>query len=125
MRLKTAPPKRGHVPFDAAGMDKIIRIMREAVPTQNDVTGEWTQGEPTLLMETYAAIIDMYGQEYWTARALQQATTVMFKVFYADALADLTAKDYIVWSGGIYDIQDPDNVGYVNDIIKIRAVIRT
>ena len=124
MRLKIAP-RGGTVPFDAAGMKHKIKIMRPGVPTQDPDTGVWSTPDPTLLIETWAAANDLYGQEYWTARAAQEAKTVNFKVFYADALASLTARDYIDWNRTLYDIQDADNVQYDNDVIKIRTVMRT
>lgn len=124
MRLKK-DPRGGAEPFDAASMKHKIKIMRKGAATQDQDNGDWAQGPATLLLETYASVTGLFGQEYWTARSVQAAKTVTFKVFFADAIADLSARDYIEWGGKIYDIQDPDNVQHDNVIIKIRAVVRT
>jgi SPP1 family predicted phage head-tail adaptor len=119
MRVKNKETK-----LDAAGMNQKISIMRPGESSQNTSTGAWTKAEPTLLCEVWANVNNLYGQEYWTARQMQQENTLTFKVFYHPALNDLSSTDYIVWNGASYDIQFPDNLEYENSIVKIRAVKR-
>lgn len=110
--------------LDAAGMKHKISIMRPGASTQNTATGKWTQAADSQLCELYANVNNLYGQEYWTARQMQQEKTLTFKVFYHPALDDLSSTDYIVWGGVAYDIQFPDNLEHENILVKIRAVKR-
>lgn len=111
--------------IDAAAMKHKIKIMRIGTNTQNTTTGKWTPAEPTELCALYAGVNNLYGQEYWSARQMQQEKTLIFKVFYHPALSDLSSTDYILWNGEIYDITFPDNLEYENDIVKIKAVKRS
>lgn len=119
--MRVADDKR----LDAADMIHKIQVMREGTRTQNATTGAWTDTAPVVLCELWAAANGLYGQEYWSARQMQQESTITFKVFYHPALANLTTKDYIAWNGENYDIQYPDNLNFENNIVKIRAVKRT
>lgn len=119
MRVKEKGSK-----LDAAGMKQKISIMRPSANTQDAVTGKWTQAAPTLLCDLWANVNNLYGQEYWTARQMQQEKTLTFKVFYHPALDDLSSTDYIVWKSEKYDIQFPDNLEHEDTIVKIRAVKR-
>jgi len=112
--------------FDAADMKHKITIKRKAATTQSTTTGDWSPiGTDTTLLVAWAAANSLSGAEFWTARAMQAEKTVVFKIFYDSAIASLTAQDYIVWNGQTYDIIDPDNLFFENNIMKKKAVVRT
>ena len=111
--------------LNASSMKQRIAIMRDAERTQNEITGKWTEGQPTTLCEAWASVNNLYGQEYWSAREAQAENTLAFTVFYAGVLETLNERDYIVWDGKTYDIKFADNIQHENEIVKIRAVIRS
>lgn len=112
-------------PLDASEMKHKIYIMRDGVPVQNTSSGVWTVTSASTVSELWAAINNLSGSEYWTARAAQAENTLIFKVFYNSELDDISPKDYIKWSEQTYNIDQVDNMFYENNIVKIKAVIRT
>lgn len=111
--------------LDASDMKQKIYLMREGVPVQNTSSGVWTTTTDTTISELWAGVNNLSGTEYWTARSAQAENTLIFKVFYNTALDGITPKDYIKWGEKIYDIDHIDNLFYENNIVKIKAVIRT
>ena len=111
--------------LDASDMKYKIKIMRKGTNVQDPVSGNWTQNNDFILCEPWAAINSLSGDEFWTAREKQQREVIVFKVFWCSALSDLDSKDWIVYGGKEYDIVYPDNLFNENNILKIKAVVRT
>ncbi len=111
--------------LDASEMKHKIYLMREGVPVQDTASGEWTTTTDSTVSELWAGVNNLSGAEYWTARAAQAENTLIFKVFYNTALEGITPKDYIKWGEQNYNITHIDNMFYENNIVKIKAVMRT
>ncbi|URZ15330.1 phage head closure protein [Clostridium felsineum] len=74
----------------------------------------------------FASINNLYGNEFWSAKAVNQQDTVNFIIRYSKSISDIEkangAKIYrILWQDKIYNLDFIDNVNYSNTFYKIKA----
>ncbi|PJI09977.1 MULTISPECIES: phage head closure protein [Clostridium] len=74
----------------------------------------------------FASINNLYGSEFWSAKAVNEQDTINFIIRYSKDLEDMEqangAKMYrILWKNKTYDITFVDNVEYLNTFYKIKA----
>lgn len=74
-----------------------------------------------------ASINNLWGKEFYAAKAVQSENTVEFIVRYSRDLEVLLEKDgtklyRVYWNKRVFDITFVDNIQYENKWIKIKAV---
>ena len=99
--------------------------IEQLVATQDAIGNEVESWAPYL--DAWAAVSDLYGDEYWVAAAQGQQDTVTFTLRWCAALgkaaADKDLTHYRLLLHGVpYGIKHYDNVEYANKIMKIKAV---
>jgi SPP1 family predicted phage head-tail adaptor len=73
------------------------------------------------MFKKWASVKNLFGKEFWEAKAVQSETTVKFKCRYD---ANITADLYIKFRDNYYEIiSPPDNIDYKNVEIEIKAKI--
>lgn len=71
----------------------------------------------------WASINNLFGKEFYAAKAIQAENTVEFIVRYSKDLEVLNSKDYrILWNKKSYNITFIDNIHYQNKWLKIKAI---
>lgn len=71
--------------------------------------------------KAWAAVNNLYGREFWAAKAVQGETTVKFKVRYNSKINE---KLYIKFQGNYYEIIPPvDDIKYLHKEMEIKAKI--
>ena len=104
----------------ALKLDKIIQIeMYSTVQNENGFDEEhWKP-----FKKAFASINNLYGKEFWNAKAVQSEKTVEFTLRYDKHLEILDSKNYrILYNKKVYDIQFIDNKKYENTWLKIKAI---
>lgn len=109
-------------------LDKRITIQKkgevlyddENFPINPDGFNDWKT--------VWASMNNLYGGEYWSAKALQAETTVVFTVMYSNDLEELLGKDgtklyRIYWNKRAFNITFVDNKKYENKWLKIKAEV--
>lgn len=76
----------------------------------------------------WANVNNLWGKEFYAAKAVQEETTVEFIVRYSNDLEVLLVPNgtelyRICWRGKTYKIIFPDNIQYKNQWIKIKAKV--
>lgn len=70
----------------------------------------------------WASVNNLYGKEFWNAKAVQSENTVEFIVRYSKDLENINSKEYrIFWSDRAFNITFIDNIKYENKWLKIKA----
>lgn len=70
-----------------------------------------------------ASINNLYGKEFYEAKAIQAENTVEFITRYSKDLTGINPKEYrIVWNSKPYNITFVDNIKYQNKWLKIKAI---
>ncbi|MGE5417479.1 MAG: phage head closure protein [Acidobacteriota bacterium] len=67
----------------------------------------------------WAAVSNLYGKEYFAAKAVQSENTVKFIIRY---LVELDQTMQIRFQGKVYNITSIDNIKYRNRYMEIQAV---
>jgi len=71
----------------------------------------------------WASINNLFGQEFYSAKAINEENTVNFIIRYSKDLTDIDSKNYrIKWKNRVFNITFIDNVQYANKWIKIKAI---
>lgn len=71
----------------------------------------------------WASINNLFGKEFYAAKAVQAESTVEFIVRYSKELDCLNSEGYrVLWNTKIYNITFIDNIKYGNRWLKIRAI---
>lgn len=71
----------------------------------------------------WASVNNLYGKEYWTAKAINCENTVEFIVRYSKDLEQINSKEYrICFKGRLFNITFIDNIKFENKYLKIKAV---
>lgn len=71
----------------------------------------------------WASMNNLYGKEFYAAKAVQSENTVEFTVRYSKDLEILNTKEYrIFWNEKSYNITFIDNIKYENRWLKIKAI---
>lgn len=70
----------------------------------------------------WASINNLYGKEFYAAKAVNAENTVEFIVRYSKALEEINSKQYrISWNNRKFNITFIDNIKYENKLLKIKA----
>lgn len=64
---------------------------------------------------------NLYGKEYWTAKEHGAENTVEFIIRYG-ACKDISVRDRIKYEDRLFNIISIDNIKYLNQFIKIKAM---
>jgi len=71
----------------------------------------------------WASINNLFGKEYWSAKACNAENTLSIEIRYSKDLEVLNTKKYrIKWGNRLFDITSIDNVMYANKVLKIKAM---
>lgn len=71
----------------------------------------------------WASINNLWGKEFYAAKAVNAENTVEFVVRYSRDLENISTKEYrIFWNGRNFDITFVDNIQYENKWLKIKAI---
>lgn len=71
----------------------------------------------------WAKVNNLFGREFWSAKAINQENTVVFETRYSKDIEELdTKKTRINFKGRYFDIIHVDNVLYKNETLKIKAI---
>lgn len=87
------------------------------------VNGRRQKDVETEFYNSWAEILDLYGQELYEAMAIKLENTIVFKIRYCKKLEELRNKDdFIVeWQGRKYSVYYPDFMGYNKQYIKLKC----
>ncbi|KOC32549.1 phage head closure protein [Clostridium botulinum] len=98
---------------------KIVIEKLTIVTTKNNFdTEEWVS-----YATPWTSINNLYGREFWAAKAVNKEDTVIFTVRYSKKIADINKENYrIKFKDKIFNIIFIDNVKYENRLIKIKAI---
>lgn len=70
----------------------------------------------------WSSVNNLFGREFWSAKAVQQENTVVFKIRYNKEIENLnTKKTRINFKGKFFNITHIDNVRYENRVLSIKA----
>lgn len=98
------------------------RIEIVTIGSTVDEEGFPIEGE-IVFKKVWARVNNLYGKEFWSAKAVQSENTVTFSIRYSKDLAELDTKRYkIKFQNRYFDIKHMDNVLYKNVELKIKAV---
>lgn len=106
-------------------LDKIIYI--EVLDEENPIITENNFEEPNWKQKykLMCSVNNLFGNEYWRAKAVQSEKTTVFKVRYSQIIENLdTEKSRIKFNDKPYDIKFIDNVKYENKWLKIKAILK-
>lgn len=71
----------------------------------------------------WASVNNLFGNEFYAAKAVNAENTVEFIVRYSKDLEKINSKDNrIIWNDKKFNITFVDNIGYENKWLKIKAV---
>jgi SPP1 family predicted phage head-tail adaptor len=71
----------------------------------------------------WASINNLFGNEFWSAKAVQSENTVEFIVRYSKELENMDSKNYrIKFEQRLFNITFIDNIKYENRWLKIKAL---
>lgn len=111
--------------MDPGKLDKRITIQQyTTTQNKNGFDGpEWIEYKPV-----WASVNNLWGKEFYAAKATQEETTVEFKVRYSKDLEVLleeggTEVYRIYWNKRAFNITFADNIQYANKWIKIKAKV--
>lgn len=69
---------------------------------------------------------NLYGKEFYAARAVGEEKTVVFEIRYFDELENINSKEYRILDGKDgYNIIFIDDVKYQKQWVKIKALLRS
>lgn len=106
--------------MEIARLNKRITIQK-LVPTKtkNDFDDEdWVE-----FKSVWASVNNLFGKEFWSAKAVEQENTLEFLIRYNKELEALDSRKHrIYWNEKSYNITFIDNIKYENKWIKIKAM---
>lgn len=113
------------MPVDVArlGYDHQITVQAGTQSTneKGDSTAEWVD-----VLTAGSSAITLEEREETQASRISTKKTVLFTLDWSDELKGLTpSNSRIVWEGEVFDITSINNVGFMSDIVKIKAVSRS
>ncbi len=102
---------------------KVLRrkiIIQKMEVVQDDIGNqkmEWVDWRPV-----WAERNNLWGQEYYAAKAVNEESTIVFMVRYAPFIDEMNTVDYrIKHNGKFYDIKQIDYLQYDGLWVKIKA----
>ena len=100
-------------------LDKRITIQKfSTYQNENGFDVEDWQDYKTI----WASINNLWGKEFYAAKAVNAENTVEFVVRYSRDLANINTKEYrIFWNNRTFNITFVDNIQYQNKWLKIKA----
>lgn len=93
------------------------RIELQTCTSTQDADG-FEQIAWTTKRTVWAKAENLYGKEYWSAKAVQSEKTVKFIIRYT---ADINNAMRILFRGTQFNIVDIDNIKYGNTYMEIKA----
>lgn len=104
-----------------------VNEFNHQIVIENFIVTENDRGFPVEEWQTYyscrAKVNNLFGKEYWSAKAVQSENTVEFIIRYAKALKDIDTKKYrINFNNKYFNITSIDNILYQNKYIKFKAI---
>ncbi|KEI09298.1 head-tail adaptor protein [Clostridium sp. K25] len=98
---------------------RIVIEKLNIVTTENNFdTEEWVD-----FATLWSSINNLYGREFWAAKAINKEDTVVFTVRYSKKISAINKENYrIKFKDKIFNIIFIDNVKYENKFIKIKAI---
>lgn len=98
---------------------RIVIEKLNIVTTENNFdTEEWVD-----FATLWSSINNLYGREFWAAKAINKEDTVVFTVRYSKKISVINKENYrIKFKDKIFNIIFIDNVKYENKFIKIKAI---
>lgn len=70
--------------------------------------------------KAWASVKNLFGREFWEAKAVQSEDTVKFKCRYN---ANINSRLYIKFQDNYYEIIDVDDINYLHKEMEIKARI--
>lgn len=71
----------------------------------------------------WASVNNLWGKEFYAAKAVQAENTVEFICRYSRDLENIDTKEYrIFWNNRTFNITFVDNIKYENKWLKIKAI---
>lgn len=71
----------------------------------------------------WASANNLFGKEFWSAKAVQSENTIEFIIRYSNELAQMNSAKYrIFWKDRVFNITFIDNIKYENKWLKIKAI---
>lgn len=106
--------------MDFSKLNKRITIQKIIpISTKNGFDDEGWVDIKTL----WASVNNLWGKEFWSAKAIEAEKTVEFVVRYSKELEAMDSKKYrIYWNDKVFNITFIDNIKYENKWIKIKAM---
>lgn len=110
-------------------MKSLGRVLRRQVTIQRS-TVEYTEaGDPREAWEDWQVVWaerqNLWGQEYYAAKAAGEENTIVFVVRYGPYIEQLNTVDFRLVEGGkIYGIRQIDRLDDADEWVKIRALER-
>ncbi|HHY42567.1 MAG TPA: phage head closure protein [Thermoanaerobacterales bacterium] len=105
---------------------KVLRrkiIIQKMEVVQDDIGNqkmEWVDWRPV-----WAERNNLWGQEYYAAKAVNEESTIVFTVRYAPFIDEMNTVDYrIKHNGKFYEIKQIDYLQYDDLWVKIKALER-
>jgi len=105
---------------------KVLRrkiIIQKMEVVQDDIGNQkmaWVDWRPV-----WAERNNLWGQEYYAAKAVNEESTIVFTVRYAPFIDEMNTVDYrIKHNGKFYDIKQIDYLQYDGLWVKIKALER-
>lgn len=107
--------------MDIGKLNKRIEIQKFSGAKTND--NGFDEDQYREFKTVWASINNLFGKEYWSAKATQQENTVEFVIRYSKEMEVLNSKEYrIYWNNKKYNITFIDNFKYENKWLKIKAI---
>ena len=104
-------------------LNKRITIQKLTTVTNNNGFDEekWVDYKPV-----WASINNLFGKEFYAAKAVNAETTVEFIIRYSSDTKVLLEKDgtklyRVSWNSKAFNITFVDNIKYTNEWLKIKA----
>lgn len=101
-------------------LDKRITIQKYTTVTSEN---NFDEEKWIYYKSVWASINNLFGKEFYAAKAVQSENTVEFLIRYSKDLEVLDSKVYrIFWNEKIYNITFIDNIKYENRWLKIKTI---
>ena len=108
-------------------MKELSRVLNKRITIQKFREKQDDDGFDTVGWEDYktiwASINNLWGKEFYAAKAVNAENTVEFIVGYSKGLSNINTKEYrIFWNNRAFNITFIDNIKYENRWLKIKAI---
>lgn len=106
---------------------KIVELNKRITIQELNGTGQNENGfdeEKWIDYKTvWASMNNLWGKEFYAAKAVQSEATIEFTVRYSKSLESINSKEYrLFWNNRVFNITFLDNIQYANKWLKIKTV---